>query len=118
MAFLLVFDEASDILSAILPGEEPVTILHVILPAADELVPIAPLVRALTLHAIIHKGPLESTAILPGEVALAVLLPVVVLAFVDGAIVPILLPCAVMLVIDPIPLIVCSIHVEIGTLTI
>ena len=118
MAFLLVFDVSSAVLSAVLPREHALPVHHVVFPLAFVLAAIVPLVSALALHAIVDEGAFELAAVLPLEATPPVLLALVVLAFVDCSVRPVLLPLPMVLIVDPIALVISTIVMEIGALAI
>ena len=72
----------------------------------------------MALHAIVDEGAFKLAAILPFETAPSMLLPITVLTIVDGTVRPVLLALAVMLIVNPVSLIIGSVHVVIGTLAI
>ena len=118
VALFLVLDISSAILPAVLPREHALPVHHVVFPLAFVLATIVPLVGALALHSIVDEGALELAPILPLKAPPPVLLPLRVLAFVDGAVRPVLLTLPMMLIVDPITLVIRTVVMEIGALAI
>ena len=115
MALLFIVDVLTAILSPIFEQKHSCPMHHVVLPIALIPPPVGPSVRPGALHPITDEGALERAAILPGELAMAMLLPLLVLPLVHCPVFPRLLAQPVVQVVLPLALVFGSIVVRIST---
>ena len=90
---------------------------HVVSPIALILTAINPCVGAGALHLVQNETALEGASILESQTASTVLLAILVLALVDGAILPGLLTRAIILVVFPFALVLGAVSVGVSSLS-
>ena len=91
---------------------------HIIFPRTLKPATIVPDVSASTVHLVIDELTVITTSILPLEQTMAVFLALLVIACIGCAIGPVFFASPVVLIIEPVTLVRCTILVEVGAFTI
>jgi hypothetical protein len=115
MTLLLIVEVVSLVTTSIMPCEYTCPVHLVIVPLSGILAAIRPSVDAPSLNIVIEEGTFVGWTISPEELALAVLLAFLIIAFVAGTIRPDLLTLAMLLIFEPPTLITGTIRVVIDT---
>ncbi len=118
MAFFLVSYVAALVFSPVFPREQALAVHHIVFPLTNKLTSITPPVCAIPFHAIAHELTLKTASILPLEVTMSVLFAILVGTGIDSAIGPLFSALAIVLVIQPFTVVLGSINMEVGSLTV